>query len=92
MVEREGDIITRVIPDVKRKTLEPHIVKHVKKGSAISTDELKSYKRLSKIGYHHESVNHKAEEFVRGVSRVHQLLWGAPTLARTHLPKIHAVI
>ena len=33
---------------------------------AISTDELKSYKSLSKAGYAHESVNHSADEYVRG--------------------------
>jgi len=66
MVERGGDIITRIIPDVKRTTLERHIIRHVDRDATISTDELNSYKRLKLYGYKHASVNHKAEEFVRG--------------------------
>src|SRR5262249_16200420 len=66
MAERGGDIITRIVPDVKRATLEKHIVRHVERDSTISTDELRSYRWLRRYGYKHESVNHKAEEFVRG--------------------------
>jgi transposase-like protein/predicted RNA-binding Zn-ribbon protein involved in translation (DUF1610 family) len=66
MVERGGDIITRIVPDVKRTTLERHIIRHVDRDATISTDELNSYKRLKMYGYKHGSVNHKAEEYVRG--------------------------
>lgn len=66
MVERGGDVITRIVPDVKRTTLEPHIIKHVDRDSTISTDELNSYKRLTMYGYKHGAVNHSAEEYVRG--------------------------
>ena len=51
IVERGGDVITRVVPDVKRVSLEPHIVEFVEPGSKITTDELNSYKSLSKLGY-----------------------------------------
>ena len=40
MVERNGDVITRVIPNVSRKTLEAHIIKHVKREAKVTTDEL----------------------------------------------------
>jgi len=66
MVQRGGDIITRVVPDVKRKTLLPLIEKHIKKGSAVSTDEMKSYIILNKVGYKHESVHHHEREYARG--------------------------
>ena len=66
MAERGGDIITRVVPNVQYLTLIPHITSKVKKGSKVSTDELNSYKRLVRHGYDHGSVNHKAEEWVRG--------------------------
>ncbi len=66
MVERGGDVITRIVPDVKRTSLERHIIRHVDRDATISTDELNSYKRLSMYGYKHASVNHKAEEYVRG--------------------------
>ena len=66
MAERGGDVITRVVPDVKRVSLEKHIVRKVRRDATISTDELNSYKRLSMYGYKHDSVNHKADEYVRG--------------------------
>jgi transposase-like protein len=65
MVARNGDVITRVIPNVARKTLEAHIIKHVKRDATVTTDELASYKRLWMYGYDHQSVNHAAKEYVR---------------------------
>lgn len=66
MVERGGDIITRIVPNVRRESLEPHILDNVVPGTTISTDELHSYKRLHEAGYDHRSVNHAAKEYVRG--------------------------
>ena len=39
MVERNGDVITRVIPNVSRKTLEAHIIKHVKREAKVTTNK-----------------------------------------------------
>jgi len=66
MVERGGDLITRVVPNVKRKTLLPLIDKHVAKGSKISTDEMQTYVVLNNKGYDHGSVHHHEREYVRG--------------------------
>jgi len=66
MVERGGDVMTRVVDDVKRKTLEKHILENVKAGTTVSTDELTSYARLVRRGYKHGSVNHRQDEWVRG--------------------------
>ena len=67
MLERNGDVITRVVENVQRRTLEPHILENVKKGSTVSTDELKSYAKLTRHGYAHGAVNHSAEEWVRDI-------------------------
>lgn len=67
MLEREGDVITRIVDNVRRATLEPHILANVKIGSTVSTDELKSYAKLARHGYDHGAVNHAAEEWVKGV-------------------------
>ena len=40
MLERQGDVMTKVDPNVKRATIQPHIVTNVAKGAAVSTDEL----------------------------------------------------
>jgi len=50
---------------VKRKTLEPIIIKHIEKGSNIFTDELLSYRSLSKW-YNHEIVIHRNNQYVNG--------------------------
>lgn len=65
MVERGGEIITRIVPDAKRETLFPHIVEHVKPGTVISSDAWKAYRGLRKLGYKHAAVNH-FREWVRG--------------------------
>jgi hypothetical protein len=51
--ERRGDIITRIVPDVRRATLEPHILENVVIGATISTDELRFYADLARHGYKH---------------------------------------
>jgi transposase len=67
MLEREGDVMTRIVDNVRRATLESHILANVKKGSTVSTDELKSYAKLARYGYAHGTVNHGAEEWVKGI-------------------------
>jgi transposase len=73
MLEREGNIVTHIIPNVKRRTLAPLIERHARKGSSIYTDELKSYGHLSRVGYQHQTVNHSAKEWVRDTCHVNSL-------------------
>ncbi len=77
MVEREGNAITKVVPDVKRHTLLPMIAKNVTNDSTIFTDELQSYKTVSTLGYAHEAVQHAAKQYVRGIAHVNTMesLW-----------------
>ena len=70
MLERDGDVMTKVVPNVRKKTLQPIIKANVTKGSTVHTDELKSYTGLEKAGYEHETVNHGAGEYVNGDSHV----------------------
>ena len=70
MVERGGDVMTRVVPNVKRKTLERHILENIKAGSNISTDELSSYGKIARFGYDHGTVNHSADQWVDGIHHV----------------------
>jgi transposase len=65
MVERGGDVMTRIVENVKAATLEPHILANVKKGSTVSTDELKSYANLARHGFKHCAVSHAREEWSR---------------------------
>lgn len=66
MVERGGDVVTRVVRDRSGHSVIPHILKWVRKGSRISTDEAMAFGALLSRGYQHETVNHSAKEYVRG--------------------------
>lgn len=79
MVERKGNAVAKVIPDVKAKTLIPLIEKQVAKEgkTIIFTDELHSYNSVEKVGYAHEIVQHAAKQYVRGHAHVNtvEALW-----------------
>ena len=66
MLERDGDVMANVVPNVRMKTLQPILEENVVAGSTVHTDELKSYNGLSKAGFEHETVNHSAGEYVDG--------------------------
>ena len=66
MVERNGRVKVMTVPNVKRTTLLPHVVKHVIPASTMYTDELKSYNTLAKIGYGHKRINHSEQVYVSG--------------------------
>lgn len=64
MMEKNGDVMTKIVSNVKAKTLQPLIEENVEKGSEIQTDELRSYKGLHNKGYSHKTVNHGSGEYV----------------------------
>lgn len=64
MVEKGGDAITRVIPNIKRQTLWAEICKNVLPGSIINTDELTSYRGINMRGFRHQTVSHGRGEYV----------------------------
>jgi transposase-like protein len=64
--ERKGILITQVIPDNKKDTLEPIIKRLVKPGTSIYTDGQAAYQNLGQW-FDHQTVNHKKKEYVRGV-------------------------
>jgi transposase-like protein len=68
MLDRDGrEIRTKIVPDVKRETLQTAIFANVKYGSAVYTDDAVVYDKLH-WRYIHDVVNH-AETYVKG--RVH---------------------
>ncbi len=67
MIERGGDVVTRVVQARTKHHILPHIVRFVKDGSRVHTDEASNFKLLKeKYGYDHEMVDHSAKEYVRG--------------------------
>ncbi len=78
MVERNGRAIVNVVPDVKARTLLPMIREHVLPGTTVYIDELPSYNKLSSLGYDHQSVRHRARQYVAGNAHINSIegLWG----------------
>lgn len=66
MVERGGDVMTRIVPNAGTKALHPHILENIERGSKISSDEWRTYASISRYGFDHGTVNHRAQEYVRG--------------------------
>lgn len=72
-VQRSGPFRGFVLPDAKKHHLIPRIIRTVAKGTMINTDTLSAYKGLSKLGYQHESLNHTAEEWARGIHNTNRI-------------------
>ncbi len=73
MLERGGELMAKVVPNVRKKTLQPIIKENVLPGSTVHTDELRSYMGLIREGYQHKTVNHGAGEYSRGDIHVNSL-------------------
>jgi len=73
MVERGGDVIAKVVPNARRKTLIPQIVANVAKGSTVATDEYRPYLSLPSKGYKHVMVKHREREYVNGIAHTNTL-------------------
>lgn len=65
MMERDGDVMLKVVPDQTRGSLVPHINANVAHGTEIHTDKLTAYnKAISVEDYTHKTVNHSAGQYV----------------------------
>ncbi len=64
MLERGGNVRAFVVDNRRKKELQKHVREHVEAGSAIFSDELKSYEGLES-DYQHAVINH-AVEYVNG--------------------------
>jgi transposase-like protein len=66
MLDRDSrQVRVRVIPNVKRETLQNAILSQVEGGSTVYTDGYPGYDTLAAQQFVHETVNH-VEEYVRG--------------------------
>jgi transposase len=66
IVERNGRARAIVVPDVKAKTLIPHIEANVIKCADVYTDDLPSYQCLANLGFKHQAVAHSKKVYVSG--------------------------
>src|SRR5207247_5170051 len=65
-VERDGSVIAKPVPNIKKRTLIPFIKENVEQNSTIYTDENRSYVVLPHFGYRHDTVNHSRFVWVKG--------------------------
>lgn len=64
MLERDGKVLTQIVADNRKHNLLPEVAEHVAPGSVINTDELRSYKDITAMGYEHHTVNHSRRRYV----------------------------
>ncbi len=69
LVERNGQVRSFHVPDVTGQTLKPIIVANVNKATYLMTDESRAYPTIGRGFTGHGTVNHSAEEYVRGYFR-----------------------
>jgi transposase-like protein len=66
LVERDGDSHSFHVANVSGDELRPLIVTHASRKSSLMTDQGGQYLHVGKEFSRHESVNHGADEYVRG--------------------------
>src|ERR1700722_20005374 len=66
IVERNGNVVAKVIPAVTGADITGLVKKHVAQGSTVYSDEYQSYALIGRLGYDHDTVKNGKDEFVRG--------------------------
>jgi transposase-like protein len=65
LLQRDGQVVIAMLPNVQRVTIEPLIQHTIQPGRRLDTDEYDIYNHLSEAGYTHKTVNHSAGESAR---------------------------
>lgn len=65
MIQRGGQVVLRMLPNVQQTTIKPVIAASVVPGTLIHTDEYDIYARLPAWGYEHKTVCHAHGEYAR---------------------------
>ena len=65
MIQRTGELLIQMLPNVQQQTIQPLIQQHVQPETLIYTDEYNIYSRLVQWGYSHKTVNHSQGEYAR---------------------------
>jgi transposase len=65
MIQRSGEVMIRMLENVKRITIGPLIRSAIAEGSVVYTDEYDIDSRLEEWGYEHRTVCHAEGEYAR---------------------------
>jgi transposase-like protein len=63
MLERGGELVTRVAGRRTKEAMHGLILTHVLPGTTVNTDEFGGYKDIDRAGYRHVKVNHGAGQY-----------------------------
>lgn len=88
ILERNGRVFTKVVPNVKAETLMRQIEEKTEKGSVYYTDCFKSYKSLKQYGKH-SKINHQ-KTFGKGHNHINGLE-GFWSFAKERFHKYHGI-
>jgi len=79
MAERNGgEVVTRVVQSRRGEHALPHILRYVKRGSKLMTDDATVFRDLRFEGYDHDVIVHSKKEYVRGDTHTNTIeaFWG----------------
>src|SRR5947209_4686372 len=65
LIERGGQVVLHMLPNVQQATIRPLITETVTPGTLVHTDEYDIYARLPSWGYAHKTVCHACGEYAR---------------------------
>jgi transposase-like protein len=65
MIQRGGQLVIKMLPDVRQQTIEPILTGTISSGTTVMTDEYDIYHRLPEWGYRHQTVCHSQGEYAR---------------------------
>ena len=67
LIQQGGRVIAKVVPNTQVKNLSPLILRYVKLGSDLYTDEWNYGKKADTL-YNHQNVNHRKDSTEKGHS------------------------
>jgi transposase-like protein len=65
MIQRGGEVVIKMLPNVQQQTIKPIITKTIAPGTQVMTDEYDIYLKLPAWGYGHQTVCHSKGEYAR---------------------------
>jgi transposase len=65
IIQRGGEVVLRMLANVRQTTIKPVITGAVAVGTLVHTDEYDAYARLRAWGYRHKTVCHERGEYAR---------------------------
>lgn len=65
VIERDGRVVLKYIPNATEENMVPFIEQYVPAGSRVITDEFRSYNKLGR-DYVHQTINHTLQIYVQG--------------------------